>query len=465
MNAPSDARPVPGFEVLAWSGDHVRVSDEARAQRVRLARLTDEDAVIVYATRAGRKDVLYSRHLRGAFTRWPPEIGPAVEHQSGEFYNSTSALMAWPDGSFAVRTHAGTIVATVGTPGATWSFRGYACFEPAPLEGMFLFAQEEGQTRLIHRSRRTEDAHVTPCGLAPPSTHHVVTELGTLLLAKLEKDGSCQLHVATREGVRDGAKLRGPENAMGYLIARRGGGAFVVLAALRGPISVQRIDEDGEPVGPRLEYESQGMLYAACAWNEGFALQLRSMEQSAIVSDGVGATTAHAGLALGRDEMPIGREGAVIASPDGSVVLFGYERMAGATLGRLIAGGADVLERVQAPTCAVETTPIATPVPLRRPAQPAAPVAPKFATRDELVWRLRCAGIAGLLMNLGDGYSEAQLTGDADAGSFREDDGQGNHCFVMWDVTGLVALGFDHESAESEWKLPRDLRDPGKHLK
>ena len=108
MSALPTVPPVRGFESLVWSGEHLR-TEEARAHRVRIARVGEDDALLIYATRVHTNDVLLSRHLRGAFTRWPPEIEPAVEHQSGEFRN-IGPLMAWPDGTFAVRTGAGTIV-------------------------------------------------------------------------------------------------------------------------------------------------------------------------------------------------------------------------------------------------------------------------------------------------------------------------------------------------------------------
>ena len=166
MNA--RVRPVPGFEALAWSGEPLCI-EASRAQRVRIARVGEDDAVLVYCAQVGPNPVLFSRHLRGALTRWPPEIGAAVEHQSVDFleFRSAGPLMAWPDGTFAQRVGAGTIVGAVDTPGTSWEFPGVACFEPAPLQGMYLFATEHGQTRVLHRSRRAEEAHVVQCGSPP----------------------------------------------------------------------------------------------------------------------------------------------------------------------------------------------------------------------------------------------------------------------------------------------------------
>ncbi len=396
MTAPSSVRPVPGFEALVWSGEHVGV-EEPRAQRVRIARVGNDEALLVYATRVHTKDVLWSRHLRGAFTRWPPEVGPAVEHQSGEFYSSTGALMAWPDGSFAVRTREGTIVANVGEPGAKWSFPGYACFEPAPLEGMYLFATENEQTRVFHRSRRAEEAHVTPCGVAPTGAHHhVVTELGTLLMASFGKDGSCQLFVMTRSGVTKGAKLEGPEHVRGFLLARRGGGAFVVLTGHFGDIFVQRVNEEGQPVGERFIHAGQYNLYAACAWNDGFALEMRAAEGLvAVVSDGAHATPIHA--AFFTRNIPMNREGSLVSSANGSVILFAYDSSEGLRVGRLVAGGPEVALSATPPT---PSAPWESPLPVRQPAGPPAYLPPKLGTRDDLLRRLRRRAIGGAISRL-----------------------------------------------------------------
>lgn len=441
MNAPSSVRPVPGFEALAWSREHLR-TDEDRAQCLRIARVGDDDAVLVYATRIGTRDVLLSRHLRGAFTCWPPEIGCAVEHQSGDFRNGTGPLMAWPDGTFAVRTGAGTIVAAVGEPGASWAFPELACFEPAPLEGMYLFATENRQTRVLHRSRRAEEAHVVPCGVAPPATHHVVTELGTLLMASVDKDGSCQLCVVTRSGVRKAAKFSGVERSRCFFLARRGGGAFVVLARHRGDIFAQRVDEDGQPIGERYTHPSSDYLIAAAPWNDGFVLQLsRGLEGlAAVVSDGVNATCIHGGEIAMLDGSPA-------SSSNGSVVLFAREFHDGLRVGRLVAGGPELAGF--APTSPIAPVAVRTPpIAARLPSGPSAYFPPELGTRDELVPLFLTTEFA---------------TGDLRSGTFEVDNGQGAHCVLMWDEAGLVALGYDH-GAESEWRLALDLREPGKYL-
>lgn len=446
---------VPGFETLTYSNSVG--FDELHGKFARVARVGEEDAVVVYAIHVGTQDVLRSRLVRGAFTRWPPEIGPAVDHQSGAFFNTMGTLMAWPDGSFAVRTGAGTVVCAVDTPGSSWASPAFACFEPSPLEGVYVFSSAQGEHKLLHRSRRAGDANVTPCGDASSAFSQVVTGTGTLVMASLDAKGAYRLSAVSRSGVRKGATIQAAPRTRCFLVGRPGGGAFAVLAGRAGDITVHSVDDAGVLVGAPWTWEGRATLFAAAQWRSGFVLQT-VRGPAAVVGDGVNATYSSGGFV---GALPAGTEGSLASSADGRTVLFAYDSEHGPTLTRLVVGATDA-HQAALPT---KPSPAGTATTARPKKAVRTPSAPPFGTRDQLVSTIRRSGIADILASIRHEDGSSMLRGDARVGSFECDDGQGDLCVVFWDESGLVALGFDHTSPESEWRKAVDARDPGKHLR
>lgn len=454
---------VPEFEALRFAGDPITVSHPPSAQFPRLGRTGADECVLVYAGRAPT-DTLFSRRIRGAFSKWPPEVGEPVEHQRGEFRNSMDELSAWEDGTFAIRSGAGWVFASVDQPGARYAYRGQAYPEPGTSGGVFTIVREHGQARVVHRSKRSDEAHVVDCGLVAPSmgVAGVVTERGQLLLAGIEhlhQGGTLNLVVASHDGIRNGASVEAPPRARVSALPRSGGGAYLVVSQ-HGFAHVYRVDEEGQLEGERWTYfnVSHGDNRIAFApWRQGFALASSrgGTGLGVVVSDGVRATYGE-GTIQGPMIATV-QQGGLVASPDGRVILFAYVKGRDIEIARLVCASGDgsapyVPERARAGQERV-----------RAPVQPVY-VPSRFGTRDEIVRRIRQRRILAAFGLVRGHQFEGDSAGDGASGRYFSSNGQGDFFVVFWDVSGVVALGFDHYSSESEWSTELDQRDPGKHL-
>lgn len=474
--------PVPSFESLALEGLPVLVTPNVRAQAPRLARLGEEDAVLVYGLRGEGGPTLVSHRIRGLFSRDAPRVGPATVHLAKDNMNAMGPLVAWPDGSFVASYGRDWVLAATDEPGARATLGGRYAFDPAS-DAAWVLEPEGDRKRILRRAKRFGEGHVDDCGLLPKTFGFAagVGGDGALFVAGLGQTPEAKIFVASREGLVTGATLTLPERARVSVLSRRGG-AFL-LASGHGVCVVHALDAEGQPCAPPWSLpivSPHDHVVATSAWRGGVALAASRAGAGfgLVVTDGVSATFSPEAI---RGVMSSNLLAGLAASADGRALAFAY-----VAADRAAKGGV-FLARFGCAACDATSTFVPTAADLGRsidsvPADPTGPGAPAaaspppvraapltrpspFGTRDALVGLLRRLG---LMCAFGQVRGVFGFDGDA-SGSQREgrffcEDGQGNHLIVHWDATGIVALGFDHDSADSEWQKPLDLRDPGKHL-
>lgn len=442
------------------------VTPEVRARSPRLARIGDDELVIVCEEpipSGGRQ--LVSRRIERAFTSWPPTIADPVAHRTEETLSAVDSLMAWPDGSFLVH-HAYTwSVASLERPGELASFSApvYAC--KAQSRGAYVIDREHDRLRLLHRAALVGEAQVRDCGLLPPGYGYlgVMTERGTLLLVGGHEAGGVAVHVVTDDGAQAGARFVVPERARLELVAREGGGAYLSASTHHTSV-LYELDERGELAGEPWQHPAifEVTLHVAFApWRSGAGLVVTrgGAGLGLILCDGGEATFSPD--TIGGPFVPTDQKGGLVASPDGSVVLLAYtDAELGLALARFTC---DPNEAAAAFVPAAE--------PARGPSSESLEAAPdpapapsRFGTHDDLRRFFRALAVDGALAQLSAGPTDVVASGTLSAGTLLLADGQGDHLLAHWDATGLVVLGFDHIGAGSEWELPLDQRNPGQHL-
>jgi hypothetical protein len=417
--------------------------------------------VLVYLANTPH-ETIFSRRIRGAFSSWPPEVDEPVEHARVDLGNAVDDLFGFDDGTFALQTGRGCFFAKVGAPGVLFHLQGRVFPELAG-PGLYAAVHESGRSRLTHRSTHGEEAHVVDLGALPDGTGHVgtATEPGGLVLFGVGGEPEA---VAVAWFLEDGVLRRGSSlGPSGYrrhaAVARPGGGAFLVPHMPRE--EAYAVDERGTLVGAPLRPDpSRGPIVAWARWAKGLAVVTtrNDVGHRVILSDTVAATMSE-GRKL--SAVPVSDRSSLAASRDGGVLLFAYPDLGNAGLARLVCGTEERLrDFAPSPEHAVlSVTPAA---PVRVP--PREPEPCPFATRDEIVRRIRVRRVFDACASIRSPQSDAWGKGDDRAGWFFVSDGCGNHAVLHWDETGVVGLAFDHDSAESEWGVPKDERDPGKHL-
>ncbi|HTJ82521.1 MAG TPA: ankyrin repeat domain-containing protein, partial [Polyangiaceae bacterium] len=412
-------------------------------------------------------ETIFSRRIRGAFSSWPPEVGEPVEHVQVDLGNSVDDLFGFDDGTFALQTGRGCFFGKVDTPGVIFHLQGRVFPQPAG-PGVYAVVYESDRSRLTHRSTRCEEANVIDLGVIPPRSGHVgaATEAGGLVLVGMgrEPEDAAVAWFVEDGAIRRGASLGPSGHRRHFAVPRPGGGVFIV--PLLGRDTGYAIDERGALVGtPWLPDASRGSIVAGARWSQGLALVAVRGEsgRSVILSDTVG-TTRSEGRQL--SATPVSERSSLASSRDGRVLLFAYPDMRNAGLARLVCGTEESL-RDFAPPPEDAVVPRAVAAPTRVPGSPPAPEASPYASRDEIVRRIRVRRVLDACMSIHGAsiFGDVMAEGDDNAGWYSVSDGCGNHVVLHWDESGVVGLGFDHDSGESEWPaVARDQRDPGKYL-
>lgn len=453
--------PVVGFESLRIVGDVWRAT-MPNASLPRLVRVGADDVAVVYAARTPQ-EVVSSQLLQGALTQWPPVAGEPVVHVTGPLYNSMGAATGGADGLFCAQTGQGFFCARAGQEGTVYRYRGLAFLDPRG-GGLYTIERTEGTTAIHHRAAPEEATHVTPCGRLPPE-HGInagaVVEDGRLVVvsSSATKSGtSLYVWLVSGEGMREVGTLAAAGRVFVDVIRKPGGGAFVVVGS-HGVATAHSLGAEGELEPNPWRYSPVSKAdqdVAAGAWRGGFALATSrgGTGLGVLVSDGERATYVQGNV---RDSMAFAAQrGSLIASDDGSVVLFAYQSGRDVHIARLECGPGDpanayvMSERLLPPDMTVPARPEYRPSP--------------FGVAGDVIRRARQLLALDAIQRLRSQYGEADGAGTRGEGWCFSSNGQGDHVVVFWSSAGLVGLGFDHESAESEWETARDQRNPAQHL-
>ncbi|MFO0556036.1 MAG: hypothetical protein U0271_47095 [Polyangiaceae bacterium] len=448
MNEPAPAElPVVEFESLHVSGERLALLETGFVPATRLARLGDDDAVLVYV---GPDRKLWSRHLRKAFSAWPPELGDAVSHPFGGINMNPTDLVGRADGSFSVNTSAGSIFATVDEPGVRCALSEPGFFDS---KGVYTFNNVSGSRRLVYRVSREEVSHVLDLGDWPsraPANVGCVTEGGRLMLPVWRDEQLLQVLVAKDGKLEGGAQVAVTRPFRAWAIARPGGGSYLALDR-RATVDVHTVAEDGRIVGApwiQRNVSETDHVAAFTRWRDGFALCVtRDKTGYAVsVSDGVRTTFGRGTI---REDLPLFDLMGLVSSPDGRVLLFVGPSPSGPVLLRLL--------------CRADAHAAFTPERIAPVMVSAAPSQHPLAVRETVLQNLRQRALLGAFASLCH-HQPYDYEGDDRVGRYYGSNEQGADFVVHWDATGLVALGFSKHNRESEADLEEEDRRPGKYL-
>lgn len=467
------------------TGAPTLISPGMRLQAPRLARTGETDGLLVYGQRFERgTPSLVSQRITGLFSDGAPRVGGAVVHLAKDNMNSMGPLIAWPDGSFAAHYGREWVLGASDEPGARATLPWTHVFDPES-EAVYVLEAEGDSARVLRRTKRQGDGHVDHCGVLPSLGGAMgVGADGRLFVAAMGKTPKVKIHVASPEGIVAGATIAVPERARLYIVSRPQG-AFLVVGGYGHALTVHALDRAGRSCGEPWAVpvvNPSDHLVACCAWRDGVALASTRGGTGVGLSltDGVRATFSEEAL---RGVMSTNLMVGLAVSADGRSLALAYQSLDRETRGGLFLArfhcevgepAAVFVPSPDRPGISIESVAgvepgapavVAAPPPTPRPAPPPSPPVARpspFGTRDSLVRFFR---FMALLDAFGRGsFLDAHASGTTREGQFYGDDGQGNHFIAHWDATGIVLLGFDHDSVDSEWKKPMDQRDPGKHL-
>lgn len=323
---------VPSFESLTLVGSPVRVVDGERAWLPRVARLREDEGVMVYAER-GSSPRLFSRSIQGLFSSWPPTFGAPVEHLCEGELHHLGALAGFEDGTFAVPFGGHWVGAAPNEPGVRWKRAGAHFPDPAS-DAFYTLEREGDRARVVRHASRSAEGHVQDCGLLPKSLDVLagVDGNGALVVITLHKAPMARVFVASEKGLVEGDKLE-VGKAPFQILPRRGGASIVVHAK---PWMMHVRDHAGATVGvpwsPPTVAPFQ-VCVAAAAWRDGcaFVWQRGIGGLGLTVTDGTRAS--HGADLLSRvSVMP--RTSDLVVSPDGSSIVFAFSRLDGLYLAR-----------------------------------------------------------------------------------------------------------------------------------
>ncbi len=444
----SDPLPVPGHESLSFSGERVALPRSGHVHSMRLARLGEDSAVLVFV---GSDRQVWSRRIDNAFSTWPPAIGEAVVHPALGMPTQPTSLTGSPDGTFSVNTSAGWIYAHAGEPGTRCALPQPAFGDSAG--GVYTFFGEGSARRLLYRATRTEAAHVRDLGPLPARIEPragCVTGEDRLMLPFWIEEGVLRMLIAKDGQVEVGQRLvAGPASTL-WAIPRSRGGVHLAIDR-RETVEVLAVDEDGRLAAPpwiQRNVSSSDHLAALTAFRDGFAVCTTREKAGFAVSVSDGAHTTF-GRGEVKEDLPLGDQMGLVSGPDGRRLLFAGAGISGPLLFRVICGPGDPRSPF-----------IPAPVP---PPPPRPPARAPLESLEKVMLNVRQRVVLAAFASLSRPQPCA-VEGDARTGAYYGSNEQGAHFMVHWDETGLVALGFSHTDPKSEARLEVEERRPGQYL-